>query len=115
MVARDKEQLMFRMIKSWDNRGQCQRRDCLYGRTWTRRIQWLQGNDANVKLKMWDGTTYKEVMVIVGGCAQPIWNRFKAGLSIDDCVSILAQPVPKSLQSRQAAQQDNPSPPVRPE
>lgn len=71
------------------------------GKTWTRRIQWLEG-DGLIKLKLQDGDTYKEVLVSQVD-ADKVWQRFEDGQTIDDCCSILTQPVPQSMQSRKAA------------
>lgn len=91
--------MSFSLLKSWDNRKRPVRLDPKTGRSWTRRIQWLEDAEDRVKLKLEDGEAYREV-IAVGGMAQTIWDRFKSGQSIDDAVSILANPVPKFLRSR---------------
>jgi hypothetical protein len=94
---------MFNLIKSWDNRKTCDRKQCINGRTWTRRIQWLEDEAGATKLKLEDGAGYKEVLVTCG-MGQTIWDRFKAGQSINDSVSILAQPVPPGLSSKKGGE-----------
>lgn len=96
------------VIVQWDNRGKKVVIDPKTGRSWTRKIQWLKDQEDRIKLKMWDGEAYKEVMATgswsdESSAAKTIWTRFKAGQSIDDSVSILANPVPKADQSRKAA------------
>jgi hypothetical protein len=74
------------------------------GRTWTRRIQWLDGygpNSGLIKLKLEDGQLYKEVLATEKD-ADTIWQRFNDGQPIDDCLSILGRAVPQSLKSRKA-------------
>lgn len=93
--------MSFSVVKSWDDRRTCDRKSCIKGRTWVRRIQWLEDCEDRVKLKLEDGDTYREV-IAVGGMAQTIWDRFKAGQSIDDAISILGNAVPKFLRSRKA-------------
>lgn len=95
--------MSFTPIKTWDNRSKPVRLDPKTGRSWTRRIQWLEDAEDRIKLKLWDGEAYKEV-IAVGGMAQTIWDRFKQGQSIDDCISILANPVPKHMQSKKASE-----------
>lgn len=48
--------------KSWDNRAEVKRLKIPTenGRTWTRRIQWLQVNDTTIKLKMEVPPVYHE-------------------------------------------------------
>ena len=81
------------------------RSECWNGRTWTRRIQWLEDSMLPVKLKLEDGHMYKEVL-----CsridAEIIYDRFREGQSIDDCISILGNKVPASLQSIRASRQE---------
>lgn len=102
--------MSFSLVKSWDNRKEISRvrlsdRDCINGRTWTRRIQWLEDAEDRVKLKLEDGQTYREV-IAVGGMAQTIWDRFKQGQSIDDAVSILGNNPPKFLKSKRASKEN---------
>lgn len=92
---------MFGLLKSWDNRKVVKRTDCIKGRTWTRRIRWFYNQDDVIKLKLEDGTQYKEVLVM-SSMVDVVWNRFKEGQSIDDCVSLLGQYVPQHMASRKA-------------
>lgn len=85
---------------SWDNRGKTVRIDPKTGRSWTRRIRCLEDGE-RIKLKLEDREVYKEVLVDKIS-SETIYKRFKEGQSIDDCLSILANPVPTSLQSRRA-------------
>ena len=96
---------MFSKKMSWDNRTKPVRLDHKTGRSWTRRIQWLEDSEGRIKLKFEDGDTYKEVLAAWPDAAKTIWERFKAGQSIDDCISILVNFVPKHLQSRKAGEQ----------
>jgi hypothetical protein len=91
--------MSFSLLKSWDDRRSCDRKRCVKGRTWVRRIRWLGDEEYRVKLKLEDGELYREV-IAVGGMAQTIWDRFKQGQSIDDSVSILGNVVPKFLKSK---------------
>lgn len=95
--------MSFSMKRSWDNRGRPVRLDPKTGRSWTRRIRWLEDAEDRVKLKLEDGDQYREVLA-VGGFAETIFQRFKAGQSIDDAVSILGGEPPAALQSRRAAE-----------
>lgn len=88
----------FSVIKTWDDRKTANRRECIKGRTWFRRVQWLE-DGTHVKLKLEVGTDYKEVIADCG-MANTVWQRFKEGQSIADSVSILAIPVPPCLASR---------------
>ncbi len=102
---------MFSKVKCWDNRHQVKllkelRFSCVKGRTWTRRIQWLQDLEGRIKLKFEDGTAYSEVMVLSTPLAQTVYDRFKAGQSIADSCSILTHKVPNSLQSRKASESE---------
>jgi hypothetical protein len=94
--------MSFGPVKSWDNRGRPVRLDPTTGRSWTRRIRWLEDSDGRIKLKLEDGQVYKEVVAVFSDAAQRVWDRFKDGQSIDDCVSILAAAVPRHLASRRA-------------
>lgn len=98
--------MVFRKIKEWDNRRERAVKGRLVftnGRSWSRRITWLEDREAcQVKIKLEDGACYSEVTTGTEDMAQTIWDRFKAGQSIDDAVSILARPVPPSLASRRA-------------
>jgi len=95
--------MSFSLHKSWDNRTKPVRIDPATNKSWTRRVQWLNGTDGLVKLKLEDVTdgVYREVLC-PDYAAQIIWDRFKTGQSINDAVSILANPVPKGLQSKRA-------------
>jgi hypothetical protein len=93
--------MSFSLRKQWDNRKHPVRLDPKTGRSWTRRIQWLEDAEDRVKLKLQDGESYREV-IAVGGMAQTIWDRFKTGQSIDDSVSILGNDPPKFLRSRKS-------------
>lgn len=98
---------MFRKVKEWDNRKDRRKNGRLVftdkGRSWTRRITWMENSDGQVKFKLEADDVYKEVLVS-GGAADTIWSRFKAGSSIDDCIGILAVPVPKALASKKAVE-----------
>lgn len=97
--------------RSSDNRAEVRenralRDQCFNKRTWTRRIQWLEGNDVlMIKLKLEDGHVYKEVLCNEKD-AEIIYERFREGQSIDDCISILASKVPQALQSIRASRQE---------
>ncbi len=95
---------MFGMLKTWTNAPQpgAHTRN---GRTWTRRIQWLEDSEGNVKLKMECVNGYKEALVQQAD-AGTVWRRFKDGQSIDDCLSIYGSPVPPPMKSRRAAKED---------
>jgi hypothetical protein len=92
----------FRLIKSWNNRKSCNRKTQVNGKSWSRRIQYLEDEEGRVKLKLEDGTEYREI-IAGGGSANTIWDRFKAGQSIDDSVSILSATPPEFLKSRRIA------------
>jgi hypothetical protein len=89
---------MYSVVKSSDNRNDVRnnrelKKQCIGGRTWTRRVQWLESSEegAPVKLKFEIMTTTEEKYEEVGvpeGFAQTVYDRFKAGQSIEDCVSI---------------------------
>lgn len=100
--------MSFSPIKSWDDRRTCDPHGRINGRTWVRRIRWLEDAEGRTKLKMEDGATYREV-IAVGGMAQTIWDRFKVGQPIDDCVSILANPVPACMASKRLADESRES------
>jgi hypothetical protein len=97
----------FSKHKTWDNRDQCDKKQCVNGRTWTRRITWMVDENDQVKLKMESCVvgfeTYKEVLCSQAD-ATTIWNRFKEGQSFDDCISIIGRVPPKALQSRKMSQ-----------
>ncbi len=97
--------MSFHMVKSWDDGRDeithCRKPFNARGRSWDRRIRWLEDGDL-VKLKMEDGEDYSEVLSNNSLDPQTIWNRFKAGQSILDCVSILAVTPPKALRSKKA-------------
>lgn len=97
--------MSFSLRWSWDNRDEAKakRLPTFNGRTWTRRIQFLEGTPLN-KLKLEDGKEYKEILVSKLD-AEKIYERFKEGQSINDCISILGAKVPESLQSRRASGQ----------
>ena len=96
---------MFSKVKSWDNR--TSGRLLPNGRTWTRRITWMEDENDAIKLKLeyvsQDGedTSYKEVLCDAIA-AETIWKRFREGQPIDDAISILGNLVPKSLKSKKA-------------
>lgn len=92
--------MSFSMLKSWNNRRSCKRADCIYGRTWTRRIRWLESIDHQIKLKLEEGEYYREVLVPFKDAANTIWLRFKDGQPIDDCISILGVVPPAYLRSK---------------
>ena len=92
--------------KEWSNRTETKtkRLPTIKGRTWTRRIRWLEAADeSGVKLKLEDGIEYKEVLVSRLD-ADKVYARFIEGQSINDALSILARPVPKSMQSKRASE-----------
>lgn len=100
--------MSFHLHKSWSNRTEtkAERLPTVNGRTWTRRIQWLEAADeTGVKLKLEDGIEYKEVILPLLD-ADKVYNRFCEGQSIADALSILTRPVPKDLQSRRASRQE---------
>lgn len=89
---------MFVKLKTSDNREARRingRLNFENGKSWTRRIQWLEDDD-KVKLKLEDGAEYKEVICSEIN-ANTIWSRFKEGQSIEDAVSILGT-APKPFQ-----------------
>lgn len=98
--------MSFSKDRTWDNR--ISGKLLIHGKTWTRRITQLSDGDGNVKLKMeicpivTGANEYKEVLV-PSGLTQTVWDRFKTGQSIEDCVSILGKEVPKPMRSRKAA------------
>ncbi len=94
--------MSFSVRRTWDNRPDKVVINPATGRSWTRRIQWLVW-DGSVKLKLEDGKDYREVLTdkLSGNI---IWKRFREGQSIDDCVSILGNVVPASLQSKKASE-----------
>lgn len=96
---------MFYIVKEWDNRREIKqnRLPTVNRRTWTRRIRQFEG-DGLIKLKLEDQTEYLELLATVID-AHKIWERFKAGESIVDSVSILGRQVPPALQSKRAANQ----------
>lgn len=98
---------MFSFKMSWDNRTRPVRLDAKTGRSWTRRLHWLEDAEGRVKLKLWDGAAYREVLADEPS-ARTIWDRFKAGQSIDDAVSILGREPPQFLKSRKAADAPDP-------
>ena len=89
---------MYSMVKSWSNRREtkAKRLKTINGRTWTRRIRWLEDDTSVIKLKFEDGETYFETGVSVS-FAQTVWDRFKEGQSIQDAVSILGVKVKLSM------------------
>lgn len=96
----------FSKLRTWDNRKERRKNGQLQfenGRSWTRRITWLEDSDnwENVKLKFEDGAAYKEILV-GAYAADIIWERFKDGQSIDDCISMYGKEVPNSMKSRKA-------------
>ncbi len=94
---------MFSVVKTWDNRTRPVRIGP-NGKSWTRRIQWLE-SQGSIKLKMEDGDQYEERLILQAD-ADRVWRRFKDGQSIEDCLSILATPVPPPMKSRRAAKED---------
>lgn len=101
---------MFSKVKDWDNRNEQRRKGQLVftdkGRSWTRRIQWLENQEGNVKLKLEDNVQgYKEVIVSEKD-AQTIYERFRAGQSIQDSISILGTDPPQHLKSKRASEQE---------
>ena len=86
----------FIIHKSWQNKN----KDLVSNRTWTRRITWLVDEYDRIKLKLEDRSQYREVLPVHEGAANTIWQRFKDGDQINDCVSFLANEVPISLASR---------------
>lgn len=88
---------MFGKIKTWDNRRELKRRTTPL---WSRRITWLEDGTL-VKLKLETDGPYREV-VADSRSAQIVWDRFKQGQSVDDCISILAAPVPTGLASKKS-------------
>lgn len=75
-------------LKEWDNRSETkkQKLPTINGRTWTRRVQWLEEGNT-VKLKFDDGERYYETGV-PAAFAQKVYDRFREGQSIEDSVSI---------------------------
>ena len=94
--------MSFSTIMQWDNRGKKVVIDPVTKRSWTRRIIRLQDENGTIKLKLEEKDKYKEVLVDAYG-AKTIWERFKQGQCIDDCVSILGNPVPKAMKSKRAS------------
>ena len=97
---------MYGVTRTWNNRDEAKRLRLLRinNRTWTRRIQWLEG-DRDVKLKFDEDTRYSEVCV-PPAFAQTIWDRFVSGQSAEDAVSIYGLRVwcPSRKLSRQIAE-----------
>jgi hypothetical protein len=100
---------MFGMLKQWGNRQEVKAKKLktVNSRMWTRRISWMTNAEGQVKLKMEvvcvdELEQYKEVLASQLD-AEKVWQRFKDGQSINDCCSILTQPVPQSMQSRKAS------------
>lgn len=94
---------MFQLIKTW--RDKAPTHATFNNRTWHRRIQWLEDSTDQVKLKFDVDENYFEVLV-PGAFAQQVWDRFKAGQSVDDSVSIFGKPVPIHKRSRRAAKKE---------
>ncbi len=93
---------MFVHTRTWDNRNSRRingRLNMTGGRSWSRRIQWLENQEGQVKLKFEVGDSYREEL-IPEGFAQIVWDRFKAGQSVEDCISIFALHLPVSMASK---------------
>lgn len=100
---------MWVKIKEWTNFGTVKREKLktINGRTWTRRIQWLENEGNSVKLKLEENEIYKEIL-ISQAFAQIVWERFKGNSPIDECISIFANSYfPKSEKSLKLTQQEN--------
>lgn len=80
---------MFSLVKSWDNRKEAKskRLSTVNGRSWTRRVQWLEDASDLVKLKFCDGEGYLETGVY-RPFAQLVWDRFKSGQSAQEAISV---------------------------
>jgi len=104
--------MSFRKIKFWDNRDE-KPRDTVNGRTWTRRVQWLENEHDQIKLEVehvtTDGACYRELL-IDRAAAEIVWKHFKDGQAIDDAVSIYGVPVPESMQSKRVIEAELSSP-----
>lgn len=97
---------MYHKVKTSDNREDRRVKGQLVftnGRSWTRRITWLEDGD-KIKLKFEDGDTYFETGV-PAGFAPLVWDRFKEGQSIEDSVSIFGC---KCVLSRRAVRTSSP-------
>lgn len=96
----------FTKVKTTDNRAEVKekglRQLCINGRTWTRRAIWLENENGVVKIKFDVDYVYAEYIVPTG-FAQQVWDRFKEGQSIADCVSIFGTKPPKAMKSKRAA------------
>lgn len=77
------------VIKIWDNRKEtkAKRLPTINGRTWTRRVQWLEEGTV-IKLKFEDGLTFLELGVLTTIAAQTAWDRFKEGATPEALRSI---------------------------
>lgn len=91
---------MWNLLKSYDNRRTVKRTECVGGRIWTRRCQWLVSNEkAQVKLKFELISTENELYLetlVPASFAQKVWDRFKEGQSVEDSLSFFGLPVPKA-------------------
>lgn len=97
---------MMCLVKTWRNKVSFR------GRTWSRRIQWLE-DGTTIKLKLEELGNYKEVGVTSEPFAQTIWDRFKSGSSTDDAVSILGIDLPTDKLSRKASnERSQPTAPI---
>jgi len=105
--------MSFRKVKEWDNREERRVRGRLVftnGRSWTRRVQWLEDSDEGpVKIKFWELDTggleaYTECGV-PQAFARTVWDRFKEGQSAQDALSIFRVGVKPS---RKAQEQQRP-------
>ena len=98
--------MSFSVVKTWDDRRRVKegrlQKECINGRTWIRRIQWLEDGPA-IKLKFESGDTYHEVGVLTEIAAQTAWDRFKAGQEYSELLSIFGVGDIKVTPSRKAS------------
>lgn len=93
--------MSYHPIKDWNNRKETRTKRLLTvkGRTWTRRIQWLEDMiGMPVKLKFDDGEIYEEHGVLYA-FAQIVYDRFIQGASIKDAISVYGENVQGSRKS----------------
>lgn len=97
---------MFSLLKSWDNRRSCDRKLCIKGRTWTRRIRWLEDSDGPVKLKLEDGSSFREVLTS-DGLVEIIWTRFRNSDTIEEAIGLFGHLVPNHMKSKKGAENES--------
>lgn len=82
---------MFHKVKTWDNRCQVKEQklqsSCIKGRTWIRRVQWLEDGSI-IKLKFDEGSEYNEIGALTEIAVQEAWEKFKNGASFAELKSI---------------------------